>query len=58
MHKNDDENTNTENRYTAWNIFMKLGTLVHHADGYKNLPQNFWFLPSYFIIEFKVKKAV
>ena len=26
---------------TAWTIFMKFGTLVHHAHGYKKLPQVF-----------------
>ena len=29
------------NFFTAWTIFMKLGTLVHHAHGYKILPQTF-----------------
>ena len=29
------------NFFTAWTIFMKLGTLVHHVHGYKILPQNF-----------------
>ena len=24
------------NFYTAWTIFMKLGTLVHHVYGYRN----------------------
>ena len=27
--------------FTAWTIFMKLGTLVHHVYGYKTLPQIF-----------------
>ena len=29
------------NFFTAWTIFMKLGTLVHHVPGYKTLPQIF-----------------
>ena len=29
------------NFFTAWTIFMKLGTLVHHVYGYKTLPQIF-----------------
>ena len=29
------------NFFTAWTIFMKLGTLVHHVHGYKTLPQIF-----------------
>ena len=29
------------NFFTAWTIFMKLGTLVQHAPGYKTLPQIF-----------------
>ena len=29
------------NFFTAWTIFMKLGTLVHHLHGYKQLPQMF-----------------
>ena len=29
------------NFLTAWTIFMKFGTLVQHAPGYKTLPQNF-----------------
>ena len=29
------------NFFTAWTIFMKLGTLVHHVHGYKILPQIF-----------------
>ena len=29
------------NFFTAWAIFMKLGTLIHHASGYKILPQIF-----------------
>ena len=29
------------NFFTAWAIFMKLGTLVQHAPGYKTLPQIF-----------------
>ena len=31
------------NFLTAWTIFMKLGTLVHHVHGYKFLPQIFYF---------------
>ena len=27
------------NFFTAWTIFIKLGTLVHHVHGYKSLPQ-------------------
>ena len=29
------------NFFTAWTIFMKLGTLVHQVHGYKTLPQIF-----------------
>ena len=29
------------NFLTAWTIFMKLGTLVHHVYGYKALPRIF-----------------
>ena len=29
------------NFFTAWTIFMKFGTLVQHAPGYKTLPQIF-----------------
>ena len=29
------------NFFTAWTIFMKLGTLIHHVHGYKTLPQIF-----------------
>ena len=29
------------NFLTAWTISMKFGTLVHHAPGYKTLPQIF-----------------
>ena len=29
------------NFFTAWTIFMKLGTLIHHVHGYKMLPQIF-----------------
>ena len=29
------------NFFTAWTIFMKLGTLVHYVYGYKTLPQIF-----------------
>ena len=31
------------NFFTAWTIFMTLGTLVHHFHGYKMLPQIFNF---------------
>ena len=31
------------NFFTAWSIFMKLGTLAHHVHGYKTLPQIFNF---------------
>ena len=31
------------NIFTARTIFMKLGTLVHHGQGYKTLPQSFNF---------------
>ena len=31
------------NFFTAWTIFMNLGTLVHHVHGYKTLPQIFNF---------------
>ena len=31
------------NFFTAWTIFMKLGTLVHHVHGSKMLPQIFNF---------------
>ena len=27
--------------FTAWTIFMKFGTLVHHVYGYKTVPQIF-----------------
>ena len=30
------------NSFTAWIIFMKLGTLVHHVHGYKMLPWIFF----------------
>ena len=33
------------NFLTAWNISVKLGSLVHHAHGYKRLPQTFTFCP-------------
>ena len=33
------------NFLTTWNISMKPGTLVHHAHGYKTLPQIFNFCP-------------
>ena len=29
------------NFFTAWTIFMKLGTLVHYVHGYHNLPKSF-----------------
>ena len=29
------------NFFTVWTIFMKLGTLVHHVDGYKKVASNF-----------------
>ena len=29
------------NFFTAWTVFMKLGTLVPHVYGYKMLPQIF-----------------
>ena len=29
------------NFFTAWTIFMKLGTLVHHVHGYKNVASEF-----------------
>ena len=44
------------NFFTAWTIFMKLGTLVHHVYGYKTLPQIFSFLPRDLVMVFQSGK--
>ena len=33
------------NFLTAWSISMKFGTLIHHAHGYKIIPQIFYICP-------------
>ena len=42
--------------FTAWTIFMKLGTLAHHVHGYKMLPQIFQFLPRDLVMVFQSRK--
>ena len=44
------------NFLTAWTIFMKLGTLVHHVPGYKILPQIFIFLSRDLVMVFQSRK--
>ena len=44
------------NFLTAWTIFMKLGTLVHHVHGYKTSSQTFYFLPRDLVLVFKNRK--
>ena len=42
--------------FTAWTIFMKLGTLVHHVPGYKTLTQIFLILPGDLVMVFQSRK--
>ena len=44
------------NFFTAWTIFMKLGTLVHNVYGYTTLPQIFYFLPRDLVMVFQSRK--
>ena len=44
------------NFFTAWTIFMKLGTLVYHVYGYKKMPQIFYFLPWDLVMVFQSRK--
>ena len=44
------------NFFTAWTIFMKLGTLVHHVHGYKSCLRFFNVCLGTYIWSFKVEK--
>ena len=46
------------NSFTVRTIFMKLGTLVHHVQGYKGLPQIFKFLSRDVVMVFQSRKNV
>ena len=41
------------NFFTAWTIFMKLDTLVHHVHGYKSCLRFFYFLPRHLVMVFQ-----
>ena len=43
--------------FTAWNIFIKLGTLAHHVHGYNEVPQIFYFLPRDLVMAFQSRKT-
>ena len=45
------------NFFTAWTIFMKLGTLVHHVYGYKNTASDFLIFSRDLVMVFQSRKT-